>query len=83
MPRATERLSRSSSQEQIDTAIDSTIRELRQVGRDNDEATAIAFEEARRKTGRRLRRPRRGRKRPPSNLIDRERAGNAVRETLG
>ena len=59
MPRATEQLTRRSSMEQIRRAISSTIRTLIREGEERDRAAAIAYREARDRTGRTLKRKRR------------------------
>lgn len=55
MPRATEKLSKDSSPEAIKAAISTTIAELVRSGRTQEEAAAIAYREAREKTGEGLR----------------------------
>jgi len=55
MPRATERLRQDSSTKSTQEAISATIAELVRAGYSQEEATAIAYKEARKKTGEGLR----------------------------
>ena len=55
MPRATAQLTKASSTEEVKKAIDATIAELVKSGYAPDQASALAHEEARKKTGEQLR----------------------------
>lgn len=55
MPRATERLKKGSSTKSTQEAISATIAELVRAGYSQEQATAIAYKEAREKTGEGLR----------------------------
>lgn len=55
MPRATERLTKGSSSEEIKAAISATISELVKGGMPQEQAVAVAMQEARKKSGEQLR----------------------------
>jgi len=54
MPTLAEKLTPNSSDAQIKAAISNSIQELMNAGREQDQATAIAFEQARKATGKEL-----------------------------